>query len=132
MIIPARLVQKCFETSILYIGEPQASLVQGLRSRSTLYNAELVFDPFVQLHGNFVLSGKLHVTSQQIFFPVNGPFLCSCLGLICLNLMRFTCSWMLQRKKIFNTALEFATAVEKNLNTALDQSTARYKKFPMQ
>ena len=26
------------------------------------------FDHFVQLHRNFVLSGKLHVMSQQIFF----------------------------------------------------------------
>ena len=51
---------------------------------------------------NFVLSGKLHVTSQHIFFPVDGPFVCSCLGLICLILMRFACFWMskklLQRK----------------------------------
>ena len=30
MIKPARLVQECFETSILYTGEPQASLVQEL------------------------------------------------------------------------------------------------------
>ena len=52
----------------------------------------------------FVLSGKLHVTSQQICFPVNGPFVCSCLGLICLNIMCFTCfgtfNKLLQRKKI--------------------------------
>ena len=38
MIKPARLVQKCFETSILYIGEPHASLVQELRSRETAYD----------------------------------------------------------------------------------------------
>ena len=37
MIKPARLVQKCFKTSILYIGEPQASLVQELRSLSALH-----------------------------------------------------------------------------------------------
>ena len=35
MIISARLVQKCFETSILCIGEPHASLEQELRSRET-------------------------------------------------------------------------------------------------
>ena len=35
MIKPVRLVQKYFETSILYIGKPQASIVQELRSKST-------------------------------------------------------------------------------------------------
>ena len=43
MIIPARLVQKCFETSILYIGKLQASLVQELRSRSTFVQRRAVF-----------------------------------------------------------------------------------------
>ena len=44
-----------------------ACLCTKLRSRST-----------------FVLSGKLHVASQHIFFPVNGPFVRFCLGQICL------------------------------------------------
>ena len=58
--------------------------------------------------------------SKQLFVPVNGPFICSCLGLICLNLMRFTCFWTFK-------ALEFATAVEKLLYTALKCSTAEEK-----
>ena len=66
-------------------------------------------------------------------FPVNGPFVCSCLGLICLNLMRFTCFWMskklLQRKNFLYTALEFATAAVNIFYTALDQSTSQYKKI---
>ena len=59
----------------------------------------------------------MQVTSQQIIFPVNGPFLCCCLGLICLNFMLFVCVWMFKKataaEKMLYTALEFATAVEK-------------------
>ena len=36
--------------------------------------------------------GKL--TNQQLFFPDKGPFVRFCLGLICLNLMWFTCFWV--------------------------------------
>ena len=75
--------------------ESRKILCSVQNDQKLLYKAELVFDHFVQLHMNFVLSGKLHVSSQQIFFSVNRPFVCSCLGLIqiCLNSMRFTCFW---------------------------------------
>ena len=77
---------------------------------------------------------------MQVFFPGNGPFVLSCLGPICLNLMHFNCFWMFTIQnyrfctlhwsdQILYQALEFATAAEKILYTALDQSTARYKKI---
>ena len=62
------VVQKCFSTSILVQGLLAARVCTKLRSRSTFVQASLFFDHFVQLHMIFVLSGKLHVTSQQIFF----------------------------------------------------------------
>ena len=80
-----------------------AHLCTKLRSRSSFVQASLVFDHFVQLQWFFFLSRETACDEPTYFFPVNGPFVCSCLGLICLNLMRFTCFWMskklLQRKK---------------------------------
>ena len=74
--------------------ESVARLSTKLRSRSTFVQASLLWSFCTLRYGN--------LTNQQLFVPVNVPFLCSCLGLICLNLMRFTCFWMskklLQRK----------------------------------
>ena len=61
----------------------------------------------------FLMSGKLHMKSKQLFLPDNGPFVRSCLSLICLESMRFTCFWTFK-------ALEFVTAAENFLYTALD------------
>ena len=74
------------------------------------------------------------LTNQQLFYPVNGPFVRSCLGLICLNLMCFNCFWTFKIQnyrfctlpwsdQILYRALEFATAAEFFLYTA------RYKTF---
>ena len=59
MIQPARLVQKCFSTSILVQGSPAAHLCTKLKSRW--------FDHFVHCIGFLYFRGKLHVTSQQIY-----------------------------------------------------------------
>ena len=58
IFMPTRLVQRFFETSLLYKGEPQVSLVQ-----------------------------KLRAMNRQIIFSVSGTFVPSCLGLICEKLL---------------------------------------------
>ena len=67
MIKPARLVQKCFETSILYIGKPCARIeVEKHFCTTPSWFLIILYNGLV-----FVLSGKLHVTSQQIYTTVH-------------------------------------------------------------
>ena len=53
-------------------------------STKILYSVQNAYDFCIERYGN--------LTNQQ-FFPVNGPFVSSCLDIICVNLMRFTCFW---------------------------------------
>ena len=88
-----------------------------------------------------------NLRTQQLIFPVNEPFVCSWLGLICLNLISFTCfgRFKIQNYRfctlhwsdqILYRALEFATASEKNytalhqykkISAAVANSSAQYK-----
>ena len=51
------------------------------------------FDHFVHCCMGLFTEWYGNLTNQQLFFHVNGPYVCSCLGLICLNLMGFACFW---------------------------------------
>ena len=68
MIKPVSLVQKCYETSILYRDKSQASLVQELRSRSTFVQQQAAFLSFCTLHRIFVLSGMAIWRTNGYFF----------------------------------------------------------------
>ena len=69
----------------------QLGVVQNGGLKAFMFNTELVSDHFVQLHRNFVLIGKLHVTSQHIFFPVNGTL---CMLLSGSNLSEFNAFYL--------------------------------------
>ena len=78
----------------------------------------LWFYHFVHCCIGFCTERYGNLMNQQFFFPVNGNFVCSCLGLMGLNLMRFNSFCTLE-----------CYFSGKNMYTAIHQSTALYKKI---
>ena len=61
-----------------------------------LLNKPRWFDHFVHCCIGFLYWAVWQADEPTVIFPVKGPFVSTCLGLICLNLVWLTCFWVCQ------------------------------------